>query len=234
MIVPIILISLGAIVLTFFLIEKIKAYSLKAVALKTIASLLFIALGAYSLSKSNLAILPMFVVIALALGMVGDIALDLKYVFKEKDFEFTLAGFISFALGHVFYITGMFIEFYKGQSVLYIIIPIAFGLLMGLVCLLIEKPFKLDYGRLKPFAILMYGSLLFMMVGTAFSMWIMSGFAINGIMMLAIAGVSFAVSDLILNNTYFGEGHEKPFDIISNTVTYYIAQFLIALAILFI
>ena len=98
MIVPIILISLGALVLTFFLIEKIKAYSLKAVALKTIASLLFIALGAYSLSKSNLAILPMFVVIALALGMVGDIALDLKYVFKEKDFEFTLAGFISFGL----------------------------------------------------------------------------------------------------------------------------------------
>ena len=71
------------------------------------------------------------------------------------------------------------------------------------------------------------------MVATAFSVWMMTGFNNKGLMLIFIGGVLFAVSDLILNMTYFAEGHEKPFDIISNSITYYAAQFLIALAILF-
>ena len=62
----------------------------------------------------------------------------------------------------------------------------------------------------------------------------MVGFNNTGLLLVLIGGVLFAVSDLILNLTYFGVGHEKPFDIVSNTVTYYAAQFIIALAILFI
>ena len=61
----------------------------------------------------------------------------------------------------------------------------------------------------------------------------MSGFANTGLLMMFIGGVLFAVSDLILNLTYFAEGHEQPFDLISNSVTYYAAQFIIAFSILF-
>ena len=233
MIIPIIVISIGALLLGWFLFEKIKAYSLKAVMIKASVSLLFIILAVYGLAKSNLEVFPKFAVIALCLGMLGDISLDLKYVFKEKDKEFTIAGFIVFALGHVFYITGLFMEFYKGQSVLYIIIPLIAGAIMGLVCLLVEKPFKLVYGSYKPI-IYIYGTLLFSMTFTAISLWIMSNFALNGMFMLMVAGILFALSDLILNMTYFGEGHEKPFDIISNTLTYYTAQYLIAFSVLFI
>lgn len=232
MLVPIILMSIGGLFLAWFLFEKIKAYSIKAVCIKACTSLLFIALGIYALCKSDLKIFPWFAVIGLFCGLNGDVFLDLKYVYKEKDFEFTLTGFIAFGIGHIMYITGMFLEFYHNQNVLYIIVPLLVGVLIGICTILTEKPLKTNYGKLK-WPALGYAILLFSMVACSFSMWMITGFNNKGLMMVFIGGVLFAISDLILNMTYFGQGHEKPFDIISNSITYYAAQFIIALAILF-
>ena len=232
-IVPIIILSIGALMLFWFLFEKVKAYSIKEVCLKATTSVLFIALAVYSLrQRTDLRAFPYFAIMALVCGLIGDIALDLKYVYKEKDFEYTLAGFIAFGVGHILYVTGMFLEFYRGQSVLYIIIPLAIGVLMGPVTLLVGKLSNCEYGKIKPVAFI-YAILLFSTVATGFSLWMMSGFANTGILMFFIGGVLFAVSDLILNLTYFAEGHEQPFDLISNSVTYYAAQFIIAFSILF-
>ena len=232
-IVPIIILSVGALMLFWFLYEKIKAYSIKEVCLKATTSVLFIALCVYSMrQRTDLRVFPYFAIMALVCGLLGDVALDLKYVYKEKDFQYTLAGFIAFATGHILYVTGLFLEFYKGQSVLYIIIPLVIGLLMGPVTLLVGKLSHCEYGKIKPVAFV-YAVLLFSTVATGFSMWMMSGFANTGLLMMFIGGVLFAVSDLILNLTYFAEGHEQPFDLISNGVTYYAAQFIIAFSILF-
>ena len=232
MIVPIILMSVGGLSLVWFLIEKIKAYSIKAVCIKAFTSLLFIALGIYGLCNTHLKFLGIFIVIGLVCGLVGDILLDLKYVYREKDYAFTLGGFIAFGVGHIFYILGMILEFYHDQSVLYVIIPVGIGMLIALGTILTEKILKTNYGRLKMPAF-GYAITLFSMVAVAFSMWMMSDFANQGLLLVFIGGILFAVSDLILNMTYFSEGHEKPFDIISNSITYYAAQFIIALAILF-
>ena len=231
-IVPIIILSVGALMLFWFLYEKIKAYSIKEVCLKATTSVLFIALCIYSISQTPLQRFPYFAIMALVCGLLGDIALDLKYVYKEKDFEYTLAGFIAFGVGHILYVTGMFLEFYNGQNILYIIIPLAIGLLMGPITMLVGKLSNCDYGKIKPVAFI-YAILLFSTVATGFSLWMMSGFANTGILMFFIGGVLFAISDLILNLTYFAEGHEQPFDLISNSVTYYAAQFVIAFSILF-
>ena len=224
--------SLGGLSLAWFLFEKIKAYSIKAVCIKAFTSLLFIGVGIYGLFNSHLRFLGIFILIGLIFGLAGDILLDLKYVYREKDYPFTLAGFIAFGIGHVFYITGMLLEFFHDQNALYIIIPFAVGLLIALGTILTEKILKTNYGRLKLPAFL-YAIALFSMVSISFSMWMMSGFHNNGLLMVFIGGILFAVSDLILNMTYFAENHEKPFDIISNSITYYAAQFIIALAILF-
>ena len=40
----------------------------------------------------------------------------------------------------------------------------------------------------------------------------------------------FAASDLILGGTYFGQGHNRPGDVIANHTLYYAAQFLIAVS----
>ena len=221
-IVPIIIIALGALMLFWFLFEKVKAYSLKEVCLKAVTSILFIGLAIYSTSKTELTRFPYFAIAGLTCGLVGDVALDLKYVYKEKDFEYTLAGFIAFGMGHILYVTGMILEFYHGQNVLYIVIPLVIGALMGPTTMLVGKLSKAEYGKLKPAAFCY-----------AISMWMMMGFANPGLLMIFIGGILFAVSDLILNLTYFAEGHEKAFDLIANSITYYAAQYVIALSILF-
>lgn len=233
MLVPIIIMSLGFLLLCWFLFEKCKAYSLKATFIKATTSLLFIASAAYCFSKTGLKVFPMFAIVGLAAGMLGDVFLELKCVFPEKDFEYTLSGFVAFGVGHIFYVTGLFLEFYKGQNVLYIIIPLALAILMGPVVLLMEKLCKLNYGKFK-WVCFSYGMLLFSLTFSTFSVWMMNGFNNTGLLLLFIAGVLFALSDLVLNPTYFGKGHEKPVDFIVNGVIYYAAQYLIALSILFI
>lgn len=233
MLVPIILMSLACVTLFFFLYEKIKDYSLKAVLWKAASSMLFIAVAAYGITQTALRVFPTFAIIALAFGMLGDIFLDLKYVYKENDYEYTMAGFSVFGIGHILYITGMFLEFYNGQNPLYIIIPLLLGVLVGPATIFVSKLIGVKYGRFKTIAMI-YAMVLFSTLATAFSLWMMLGFTYHNLLLIFIGGVLFAASDLILNMTYFAEDHEKPFDIISNTITYYAAQFLIALSIMII
>ena len=232
MVFAIILMCISLFMVGWFCYEKVKAYSLKAVLIKTSCSLLFIALAAYGFFKSGYHHFTPFAIIALALGMLGDIFLEMKYVFKEKDKEFTYAGFIVFGLGHIFYITGMFFEFFAVEGLLYAVIPFIFGVAMAFLCMLIEKPFKLKYGAYR-FICFLYAITLFSDLGLAFSLTLMTGFKNVSLILIFVGMALFALSDLVLNNTYFGEGHEKPVDLISNTVMYYVAQNLIALSILF-
>ena len=44
-------------------------------------------------------------------------------------------------------------------------------------------------------------------------------------------GILFALSDLILSGTFFGEGKERSVDLILNYLTYYGGQFLIAFSL---
>ena len=232
MVLPIILLSASFILVTWFSYEKCKGYSLKAVFIKSMCSMLFIALAAYGLFKSGYHHFTPFAVIALALGMLGDIALEMKYVYKEKDKELTYAGLVVFGLGHIFYITGLFFEFFNVDGLLYAVIPFIFGVIMAFACMVIEKPFKLKYGSFR-FITFLYAITLFSDLGLAFSLSLMHGFTNTPLIMIFVGMALFAISDLILNNTYFGEGHEKPIDLVSNTFMYYIAQNLIAFAICF-
>lgn len=228
----VIFMCLGATCLVFFLLEKVKAYSVKAVMLKASASICFVAVAAVSLFVHGHHVLSVFVTLGLFFGVLGDIWLDFKYVFKEHDKIFTYAGFIMFALGHACYITGMYLEFFNNQSPLYIILPFVGGLLISVMNLFIAKPMKLDYSGYKVISII-YGFFLFTMTLSALSLCIMTTFSFPTLIMIFVGGLLFTVSDLILSGTYFGKGKERPVDIIINSVTYYLAQFVIALALFF-
>ena len=233
MIVPIIIVVLGLISLTLFCISKVKAYSYRTVIIKGITSLLFLSLGIYGLIAMGFRTLSFFVVPGLFFGLLGDIFLDLKYVQKERDYLWTMLGFIAFGVGHILYITGMFLEFYVDQSVFYIVIPILLAIIMGPITMLIGKAMKAVYGKFFWIAFF-YAMTLFGTLFTSFFLWMMTAFTETTLLLIFIGAILFTISDLILNMTYFTEGHEKPFDIISNSVTYYIAQFLIAISTLFI
>ena len=228
----ILFISFGAIFLVFFLLEKIKQYSVKAVLIKSMCSLFFIAVSAVGLYKNGHHVLSLYVPLGLICGLLGDIWLDLKYVYREHDKPYTYAGFIMFGIGHIIYISGMFHEFYHGENVLYIILPFIGGLIFAALTILLEKPMKLKYGNMKWIASI-YAIFLFSMTLTTLSLVIMTRFNNTSLIMLFAGGILFAVSDLILSGTYFGEGKERPMDIITNTITYYIAQFLIAFSLFF-
>lgn len=225
--------ALGLIALVFYLAEKTRRYTLKAVFLKTLVSILFVALGvcgAYRALIGSRAILAPFVVTGLFFGLLGDVWLDLKYVYPQQDRAYTLAGFCSFGLGHVLYLTGLSLQARTDAKTLLSALLIA--ALGTLLVLLSEKPMKLRYGALKP-VVVGYGLLLFGVVGLSALIAIGRGLADPCANLFFAGAVLFALSDLILSGTYFGEGRERPVDLILNYLTYYPGQYLIALSLFF-
>ena len=235
MLYPLLLVC-GALLLFVYIREKIKAYSVKAVLLKSLVSVLFVAVGVYgtwlSAQKGSIRPLCPFVVLGLLFGLLGDIWLDLKYVFPEKDEPFTYAGFCVFGVGHILFILGMLLTYYPAGRPAAVFVPLLIGLVLSLGNALLEKPMKLHYGKLKPIVIA-YGALLFSMVLIAGSLALAYGWREMPLNLLFIGGIFFALSDLILSGTYFGVNRERPIDLALNYITYYSGQFLIASALVF-
>ena len=227
--------SIGIVLLAVFLYFRVKEQRVTAVIIKGFVSLMFIvtAIVAWLTSSNPQSIFPIFVLIALFFGLLGDILLDIKYITTTRELLFTRLGFIAFGVGHIFYITGLLVCFYNfSSSVLYFIIPITIGLALMGVTLALEKVGPLRYGNMRLF-VAVYSFLLFLVTSIYMSVAIQSGWATRTVWIMAIAMLSFALSDLILNNTYFASGFNKPIFVIVNHVTYYIAQFAIALSLFF-
>lgn len=232
-----VLIICATVALVMYVHEKIKAYSLKAVLIKSVVSTLFIAVGVCGLHASAANgdgnPIGVLVVMGLVCGLLGDIWLDLKYVFPEHDLPFTYAGFAVFGIGHILYIAGMLARFSPPGRMAYVLVPIVLAVALSVINAAIEKPMKLDYGRLKP-VVIAYGVLLFTTMLLSGSLALCYGWQEPALNLLFAGGILFAISDLVLSNTYFGTGHERPIDFVLNYFTYYPAQFLIATALMFV
>ena len=230
-----IFLGVGVILLTLFLVDKCKKYSVRETAIKSFTSVCFIgvALCNYYLAIKNGEIntFGIFIIIGLLFGLLGDIWLDFKYVFKEQNIVFTKLGFLVFGIGHIFYIIGMIVNFYNGENILYLILPFVITAICTFCVILLEKPMKVNYGNLKSI-VLVYSFLLFLMLSFGLSFTIMNDFRNWTLNLMAIGGVLFVASDLILSGTYFGVGKERPVDMVVNSVLYYAAQFVIAFSIL--
>ena len=230
----VILIVCAAVLLVWYVHEKIKAYSLKAVLIKSIVSMLFIAVGLFGLHASALygdsSPAGAFIVLGLVCGLLGDIWLDLKYVYPEQDQLFTYAGFTVFGVGHVLYIVGMLMRFYVSDALPYVLVPIILAIVLSAANAVLEKPMKLEYGRMKP-TVIVYGILLFSTMLVSGGLALFYGWQEWALNFLFAGGILFAVSDLVLSKTYFGTGHERLIDFVLNYFTYYPAQFLIATSV---
>lgn len=223
----------GAFFLGLYIVEKAKRASIKALYQKTFISICFLMLGIYATYKAG-NVFGIFVVIGLVWGLLGDIWLDLKYVYPKDDYLYTMAGFECFAVGHLFYMIGLLYCYFKPHSdiILFVAVPAILAICMGFAVVLFGKIMKLNYGRFKIISMI-YGVFLFGTTFFAGSLAIMYGFKNTTLNLFFIGAVLFAASDLVLSGTYFGEGKDRPIDIVVNYLTYYPGQFLIAWSVLF-
>lgn len=221
------LISLGA-----FLFLRVKKTDVKSLMFKSITSVMFILTGVF-LTIGKPSLYSGLIVAGLVCGILGDIWLDMKFMYKNDEKFLTNAGFISFSFGHFFYIAAIVAGSAPSFKAVSLLPSLGIAVIAGCAVYFGEKIMKLNYGSYKTISAF-YGALLFFT--TVFSLFtcIFSGFSQNKhLFTFFIGGVLFVISDLILSGTYFGDGKNRPVDIITNHVSYYLAQFVIASSILF-
>lgn len=229
--------ALGLIGLAIFLRLRVKASTAKAAMAKSFVSAMFVSAGVSAFLNSSALAQPIgwfgfFVIIGLLFGLFGDIWLDLKFVYRDDENTHTFAGFLAFAAGHILFIYGIIRYFGDASKLLYIILPIVLGIILGCTTVLGAKLMKLEYGKYKAIS-MFYASILITMTLLSGSLALMNSFKVMTLNFMFVGGVFFLISDLILSGTYFGKGKDRPVDIITNHVTYYIAQYLIASSLLF-
>lgn len=225
-----------------FLAERLKECSVKATVLKATSSLFFVILAcvAVAIKPENLSYGLMFI-IGMVLCTIGDIWLDLKYVHKEFDEQYTFVGIGSFMVSHIFYLIGILLaypEFIPWQVAL----AIFSALSVSVIERLISKKIGFEYGKFKGLTFV-YSIVIMLTVTFALNAvnafgWLplLGGAEMPAVMPRFLAmnmgTVIFALSDLALSIAFFKKGGNTKLNVIVIHVTYYIAQFLLALSIL--
>lgn len=218
---------IGLLCLIGFLALRVKKTDVKSLMLKSATSVMFILTGVFLLMGKP-SLYAALVVGGLVCGILGDIWLDMKFMYKADDDFLTKAGFSSFAFGHCFYIAAIVAGVTEFRAIS-IPMSLVVGVIAGLVIYFGDKIMKLKYHANYKIISALYGALLFFVTAFAFNNSVLAGVKENlHLMAFFVGGVFFIISDIILSGTYFGEGKNRPVDIVTNHVTYYIAQFIIA------
>ncbi len=234
MVPSIILLVVGAAMSVIFIVSKVINYSLKTIIFKTIASLIFVALGivCFCLNPNGPFLFKLFTVLGLFFGMLGDLLLGFKYITTKTKNIWILAGMFAFAFGHISFILALFLGFYVQGQVLYAILPFVTSFVISGLYLIFAPKLGINFGKMLPFGIF-YLLCLTSMVSTALYMNILHGFSIVTLVMFFIGALNFIASDFMLTGAYFKPGkRSKPYMAIYS-VFYYVAQFVIAFSIFF-
>ena len=235
MVVAIILLALGAIMSSIFIVSKVTNYSLKTIILKTIASLFFVALGIYCaiiVPSANTAF-KVLVIMGLVFGLLGDIFLGFKYTTTKTKNIWIMLGLFAFAFGHISYLVSLFVGFYVPGNVLFAILPFVTSSIITTIFMIVSRKLGVVLStKLFPFAIF-YIFCLTSMVSSAFYMCLLHKFAITTLIMFFCGAFCFMCSDFMLTGAYFKPGQRSKAYMATYSVFYYLAQFAIAFALFF-
>ena len=224
----IIMIIVSLLTAGFFTLRRSNKAGPDSLILKSAASVAFIVLGcvAYSVNSSSVSTA---VICGLVLGLVGDIYLDMKYMYSKSSVMYTFTGFAAFIIGHVFYLIFLLGQF--GAVPAGLIIGIIIGVIAGFGIYITPEIMGLDYGRFRVISSA-YAALLVFLTIYSFSVCIARFSA--GTLMFFIGLLLFLFSDLVLSQIYFGKGKNTPSNSMINHASYYLGQILIAASIAFI
>ncbi len=192
--------------------------------LKGAASLMFVLIGYNAFQTVNNPFNRQFFY-GLLFGMIGDILLNLRYVFPKHGQKIFLAGILAFLIGHVLYLVAL-IPQARHVWIWYCIIigALAAGGLLAYIfkTMEVKKAFKI-------FGIFYLGAVFIM---TAIALGIAVFTPTRRAIIYAIGALLFTASDVILIfNTFSGV---TKFSLrITNLTLYYIGQILIACSLFF-
>lgn len=192
--------------------------------LKGAASLMFVLIGYNAFQIVNNPFNRQFFY-GLLFGMIGDILLNLRYVFPKHGQKIFLAGILAFLIGHVLYLVAL-IPQARHVWIWYCIIigALAAGGLLAYIfkTMEVKKAFKI-------FGVFYLGAVFIM---TAIALGIAVFTPTRRAVIYAIGAVLFTASDVVLIfNTFSGV---TKFSLrITNLTLYYIGQILIACSLFF-
>ncbi len=225
------IIVIGLFFIYLFMRERIQKHMVTSVLCKGIASTSFFMLGLYGVYLSDIQTsLPYFLLVGLFFGVLGDIWLGLKWSFSKTERLFTLAGFICFGLGHLFYLVAMLYNYAYTVPISYFFIGVSVSILLALIVIFGNQMRGMRYRGFRQIALLYSIFLIFFCISSGILM-VVNQFSIGLINRMFAGSLFFLISDYTLSWTYFSKGHNRPIDVIVTHVTYYLAQYLIAFAI---
>lgn len=223
----------GIVVTALFLILRVKKGGFWGLFSKTMASVCFISTALAAANQKTAYInFASLMIMGFIFGMLGDIWLDLKWMYTDDVKKFLYAGFISFLIGHLFFVSAILHN--SPWSFWSIVVSVAAALLIATVAVLLEKPMKLKYGKYKPIVFIYSTTLSMTLTSSAVTAYI-TGFERIWVVM-TIGAALFLFSDLVLSGMYFSDSKNKntPINVIINHTLYYAAQFILASAIHFV
>ena len=207
----------------FIYFEKKEKYVI-AVILKGLASLMFVLLGFWCSKNTGDSNFNKMVKIGLILGLIADVLLNLRFVFKNKGKIVFLVGILVFLSGHILYLCALI------PSVNNVVLPLIIGIV--LTAIIIKWIFtKIEAQKaFKIFGIFYIGAIV-----------IMNCFAIANLIqdptntryiIFVIGAILFLISDIVLILNTFGKTSKFSLRV-TNLSLYYIGQILIALSMFY-
>lgn len=219
-----ILIVIGFLIQGLFIkMEHEEKYVLADI-LKGSASLFFVLIGFIAWKSTGNPLNTRFL-IGLIFGMIGDILLNLRYVFPEKGQKIFLVGILAFLIGHILYLLALLPQ---AEHVWASYCVVAGALLAGLLLAYIFKTMEVKKA-FKIFGVFYLGA-VFIMTSIAIGVALFT--PSKRATVYAIGAVLFTASDVVLIfNTFSGV---TKFSLrITNLLLYYIGQILIACSLFY-
>lgn len=230
------LIGFVAILFVFlFIVLELKKQWLYAIFVKGAASFLFVFTALVAIAERTMSEvtfpddaamkISLLFVGGLVAGLLGDVALALRPLRPTGENKTIIAsGIACFSIGHVFYLAALLLfGGFQWEA-------LPFALVVTALVYGMSRLMKFQMGWLTA-PTFFYSFLIFWMVGQAIFVRIDAG--VMTFLNLAVAGAMlFGISDLILAPIYY-KGVTRPALIGANLVTYYAAQILLAISLLF-